>query len=209
VPAGAVRLYLVRHGQALSNLQPPPSPAPRGLDHLTPLGERQASRIGEILAGQGVKLVVSSPAGRARESAERIAAGLGAATVRVDARLRPLDLGRDAAGAPLDWDAREKEWTAGRDPSPPGGESMGEMGRRVRALAEDLRREAAGSSVALVSHGEAITSFIGEVRGTPPPQRYPPRLANASLTIVEARPDGPLTLLLTNYVPPGLPSPAP
>ena len=209
VPAGTVRVYVIRHGQALSNLQPPPSVAPRGLDHLTPLGERQSSRVGDILAGKGVKLVVTSPAGRARESAEKIAAGLGAAPVRVDARLRPLDLGNDAAGKQLDWDAREAEWKAGRDPSPPGGESMAQMGQRVLAVVKDLRTEAAGSSVALVAHGEVIGSFVGELRGTPPAQRFPPRLANASLTVVEARPDGTVAVLLTNHVAPGMPSPAP
>ena len=41
------------------------------------------------------------------------------------------------------------------------------------------------------------------------PKRYPPRLANASLTVVEARPDGSVELLFTNHVPPGMPSPAP
>jgi probable phosphoglycerate mutase len=209
VPAGTVRVYLIRHGQALSNLQPPPSPAPRGLDHLTPLGERQASRVGEILAGKGVKLVVTSPAGRARESAEKIAAGLDTAPVRVDARLRPLDLGNDSAGKQLDWDAREAEWKAGRDPSPPGGESMAQMGERVLAVVKDLRTEAAGSSVALVAHGEVIGSFVGELQGTPPTQRFPPRLANASLTVVEARPDGTLALLFTNHVAPGIRAAAP
>lgn len=208
VPAGTVRVYLVRHGQALSNLQPPPSPAPRGLDHLTSLGERQASKVGEVLAGKGVKVVLTSPAGRARESAEKIAGPLGV-PVRVDARLRPLDLGNDESGKPLDWDAREVQWKAGRDPSPPGGESMAQMGERVMAVVKDLRSEAPGASVVLVAHGEVITSFFGQVQGTPPAKRYPPRLANASLTVVEARPDGTVALFFTNHVAPGMPSPAP
>lgn len=209
VPAGTVRVYFIRHGQALSNLQPPPSPAPRGLDHLTPLGERQSSKVGQILASKGVKLVVTSPAGRARESAEKIAAALGTAPVRVETRLRPLDLGYDAAGKQLGWEAREAEWKAGRDPNPPGGESMAQMGERVMAVVKDLRSEAPGASVVLVAHGEVIGSFVGELRGTPPAQRFPPRLANASLTVVEARPDGTVALLFTNHVAPGMPSPAP
>jgi probable phosphoglycerate mutase len=120
-----------------------------------------------------------------------------------------MDLGHDEAGQPLDWDAREVEWNAGRDPSPPGGESMAQMGERVMALVKELRNEAAGASVVLVAHGEVITSFFGQVQGTPPAKRYPPRLANASLTVVEARPDGTVALLFTNHVVPGMPSPAP
>jgi probable phosphoglycerate mutase len=206
VPAGSVRVYLVRHGQALSNLEPPPPPsaAPHGLDHLTPLGEAQARKVGEILAGQGVKLVLTSPAGRARESAEKIAAAVGAAPVRVETRLRPLDLGTDASGKPLSWDDRGKEFGAGRDPVPPGGESMAEVGERVMTVVKGSRAEAPGASVALVAHGEVIAAFVGEIQGTPPAKRYPPRLANGSITVVEARPDGSVTLLLANHVPPGV-----
>ena len=209
VPAGTVRIYLVRHGQALSNLEPPPPPsaAPHGLDHLTPLGEAQARKVGEILAGQGVKLVLTSPAGRAKESAQQIAAALGAAPTRVETRLRPLELGRDASGKPLSWDDRAKEFAGGRDPAPAGGESMAQVGERVMALAKGLQAEAPAASIALVAHGEVIAAFVGEIQGTPPAQRYPPRLANGSITVVEARPDGSVALLLANHVPPGMPSP--
>ena len=209
VPAGTVRIYLVRHGQALSNLEPPPPPsaAPHGLDHLTPLGEAQARKVGEILARQGVKLVLTSPAGRAKESAQQIAAALGAAPTRVETRLRPLELGRDASGKPLSWDDRAKEFAGGRDPAPAGGESMAQVGERVMALAKGLQAEAPAASIALVAHGEVIAAFVGEIQGTPPAQRYPPRLANGSITVVEARPDGIVALLLANHVPPGMPSP--
>jgi broad specificity phosphatase PhoE len=128
VPIRTVRVYLVRHGQALSNLEPPPPPsaAPQGLDHLTPLGEAQA---------------------------------------------------------------------------------RAEVGERVMALVKGLRAEAPAASVALVAHGEVIAAFVGEIQGTPPAKRYPPRLANGSITVVEARPDGSVALLLANHVPPGMPSP--
>jgi hypothetical protein len=54
-----------------------------------------------------------------------------------------------------------------------------------------------------------ITSFVGALRGTPAFRRYPPRLANASMTVVEARAGGPVTLFLTNHVGAGMPTPAP
>ena len=211
VPPGTVRVYLVRHGQALSNLQPPPPPsaAPHGLDHLTALGEAQAGKAGAVLAGRGVKLVLTSPAGRARETAEKIAAALGNGPVRVETRIRPMDLGTDASGKALSWDDRGKEWAAGRDPAPRGGESMAQMGERVMAVVKGLRTESPGGSVVLVAHGEVIAAFVGAVQGTPPPKRYPPTIANASITVVEARPDGSIALLLANHVPPGIPTPAP
>jgi probable phosphoglycerate mutase len=211
VPAGAVRIFLVRHGQALSNLEPPPPPSatPHGLDHLTTLGEAQARKVGAVLAGRSVRLVLTSPARRARESAEKIAAAIGAPPVRVEARIRPLERGTDGAGKPLSWDDRGKEWAAGRDPVPPGGESMAQVGERVMALVKGLRTEVPGASAVLVAHGEVIAAFVGAIDGTPPPKRYPPTIATASITVVEARPDGSLALLFANHVPPGMPSSAP
>ena len=156
-----------------------------------------------------MRLVLTSPAGRAQESAEKIAAALGAAPVRVETRLRPMELGTDASGKPLRWDDRGREWAAGRDPVPPGGESMAQMGDRVMEVVKGLRADAPGASVVLVAHGEVIAAFVGGVQGTPPPKRYPPTIANASITVVEAGPDGHVTLLLTNHVPPGMPTPAP
>lgn len=40
-PAGTLRVYLLRHGQAYSNLQPTPPGPPGSLDRLTPLGREQ------------------------------------------------------------------------------------------------------------------------------------------------------------------------
>jgi peptide-methionine (S)-S-oxide reductase len=106
VPAKQVRVFLIRHGQAYSNLDPQPDLPPTQLDRLTDLGHSQSRRAGRALKGHSVALVLSSPAGRARERAEELAAALGAGVPRVDPRLRPLELGRAAAGEPLDWDAR-------------------------------------------------------------------------------------------------------
>jgi probable phosphoglycerate mutase len=127
----------------------------------------------------------------------------------VEARIRPLERGTDGAGKPLSWDDRGKEWAAGRDPVPPGGESMAQVGERVMALVKGLRTEVPGASAVLVAHGEVIAAFVGAIDGTPPPKRYPPTIATASITVVEARPDGSLALLFANHVPPGMPSSAP
>lgn len=62
----AHRLYLMRHAEA----------ATTGTDwrdisrELTPKGRTQAREVGELLAGQRVELVLSSPAARARQTTE-------------------------------------------------------------------------------------------------------------------------------------------
>jgi broad specificity phosphatase PhoE len=200
--AGALRVYLVRHGQALSNLDPAPDLPPEQLDRLTELGTRQSEAVGRALAGRGVSAVFSSPAMRARETAQAVARGLGIQAPSVEARLEPMALGRGPDGRTLDWKRRIAEWEAGRDPSPPGGESMERVGGRVGELVQALARSRRGTSVVLVAHSEVIAAYLGEVRGTPAPKRYPPGLAHGSITVVDVVATGAETICLANHVPP-------
>jgi len=73
----------------------------------------------------------------------------------------------------------------------------GRVGELVRALARSRR----GTSVVLVAHSEVIAAYLGEVRGTPAPRRYPPGLANGSITVVDVVATGAETIRLTNHVP--------
>lgn len=86
-------LYLVRHGQTEFNLARRYQGA---LDSpLTALGVQQAGRMGELLATlvpPGTPLV-SSPLGRARHTAELIAATAGLARPTLDPRLAEVSLG--------------------------------------------------------------------------------------------------------------------
>jgi len=199
--SGALRVYFVRHGQALSNLDPAPDLPPERLDHLTELGTRQSEAVGRALAGRGVSSVFSSPATRARETAEAVARGLGIRTPSVETRLEPMALGRGPDGRTLDWKQRIAEWEAGRDPSPASGESLERVGGRVGELVRALARSRRGTSVVLVAHSEVIAAYLGEVRGTPAPRRYPPGLANGSITVVDVVATGAETIRLTNHVP--------
>ena len=76
-----MRLYLIRHAEAERG-------EPDELRRLTLEGREAARRLGEELSGEGIELVLASPLLRARETAELIARGCGAA-VDVDERLAP------------------------------------------------------------------------------------------------------------------------
>jgi len=166
VSSGSVRLILVRHGQAYSNLDPAPPLPPDQLDRLTDLGHAQSRQAAMVLRGRGPSVVLSSPASRARETAQEIGTLLNA-PVQVEPRLRPLDLGRSPSGKPLDWDQRIAEWKAGRDPVPSGGESLEQLGQRVAGLVTSLQRDHAGKTVVLVAHSEVIGAYVGLLQGKP------------------------------------------
>ncbi len=110
---------------------------------------------------QPSRLVVSSPAGRCRQLAER----LGAAEVRIDARLQELDFG---AWENRRWDdlprAEVEAWAADFvEAGPPGGE-------RFRALAErvaSFRQEYAASEVVVVTHAGVIRTWRCLAEGRP------------------------------------------
>jgi probable phosphoglycerate mutase len=207
VPAAAARIFLVRHGQAFSNLDPEPDLPPAKLDSLTDLGHAQARAVGAALKGQDVSAVLSSPAGRARGTAEDLRDALKASAVGIEPLLRPLDLGRRPDGKPLDWDQRIADWSAGRDPTPPGGESLESVGTRVLELVMRQRRR--GQALVFVAHGEVIGSFLGHLQGTPAPKRYPPKVRNGSITVIDVSEGKPPKILLSDFVPAAASSPRP
>jgi broad specificity phosphatase PhoE len=201
LPSGALRVYLVRHGEALSNLDPVPDLPPAELDHLTERGRRQAEAAGRALAGRGVASVLASPASRARETADAMARALGLSPAAVEPRLRPMGLGRGSDGHTLSWKDRTAAWERGLDPAPPGGESMAQVGDRVTLLVRALARSRRGHGVVLVTHGEVLAAYLGGMRDIPAPKRYPPGLANGSVTVVDVAATGAVTIRLTNHRP--------
>jgi probable phosphoglycerate mutase len=201
LPAGATRVYLVRHAQALSNLDPAPALGAAELDHLTELGRRQAEAAGRALSGGGATSVLSSPAARARETAAAVARVLALDAPGVESRLRPMALGHGADGRPLTWKERGAEWEAGRDARPKGGESLEDVAERIQDLVRGLGRSRRGASLVLVAHAEVIAAYLGRVRGTPAAKRYPFSLVNGSISVVDVLPTGSETLRVVNYAP--------
>lgn len=199
VPEGALRVYVVRHGQAFTNLSPPPDLPPERLDRLTDLGHAQAKAAAALLKGRGVGLIVTSPKGRAKDTAEDLRAALGV-SVRVDERLRPLEMGRDASGKALEWGDRMRDWSVGRDPAPAGGESLEQLGLRVLQVVSELKQDFRGKSIVLVSHGEVIGNLVGMIEAQTLEGRFETRIANASISAIEARAASLPRLLFANFV---------
>lgn len=176
-------LILLRHGQTEANA----SGLLQGRADL-PLTERgraqAAAAAARLPAGAAV---VCSPLRRARETAQIVAETLAAAVpsgppagvagpagsappatavVTVDDRWIELDYG--------EWDGRPVrdvpagEWAAWRDDigfRPPGGESLSDLGRRVRGACEDLAVPAAAGDVIIVSHVSPIKAAVAWALG--------------------------------------------
>jgi broad specificity phosphatase PhoE len=161
-------LFLVRHGETDWNLER------RWQGHADPplngTGRRQAEALAASLAGRGIDAIWSSDLARARETAEVVAERL-CSTVRLDARLREVDVGEWSGLTTAEVERRYPEglrrraagWTGWES-----GEDYGAMGERVvEAL---LAIAAGGSSRALVvTHGGpmgAVWLACGGTRAT-------------------------------------------
>jgi broad specificity phosphatase PhoE len=148
-------LILVRHGRTAHN-------ASRRLlgrldVPLDELGERQAAALGSSPVFAHVTRVVSSPLGRARRTAEALGR-----PVEIDPRWIEVDYGV-FDGLPLG-EVPDTLWNSWRDDvewTPEGGESLGDLGRRVREACEELWVDAAKEDIAVVSHVSPIKAAIG------------------------------------------------
>jgi probable phosphoglycerate mutase len=186
-------IVLVRHGEtdanrrrlALGRADPP----------LTARGEAQAAAVAARLRGLEPAIVCSSPLARARATAEAIAAACGADVV-VDERLVEMDYG--------EWDQRGfgdipaaelARWRRDASLAPPGGESLEAVAARV----EDFCVERVdGPAVVAVSHVSPIKAAAIWALGGDQLLAWRMFLDLASITRVDARPDGTPFLLSYN-----------
>jgi broad specificity phosphatase PhoE len=154
-------LILLRHGQTASNAAG--LLLGRGDPPLTDLGRHQAEALAKIEGVMGATRVVASPLVRARQTAEL----LGPA-VTIDDRWIEIDYGV-YEGTRLG-DVPSEVWTNWRaDPSwtPEGGESLTDLGRRVRSACEELLAsgEANDADIVVVSHVSPIKAAVAWALG--------------------------------------------
>lgn len=155
------RLAIVRHGQTVENARG----RWQGLrdSPLTDVGRQQARAVGERLKPQGPwAAIYTSPLGRAVESAELLAAALGAPVVPPERELREYDFGEWDGLTPAELEARGF-WTAvGRDAefTPPDGEPFAAAARRLTAALARIASAHAGDDVVVVTHGLALAAGL-------------------------------------------------
>lgn len=147
-------LLLARHGQTAHNAQG------RLLGRLDPplndLGLAQAEGLRAAVTEAGATRVVCSPLLRARQTAEALDL-----PVEVDERWVEIDYG-EYDGLPLA-DVPPDLWARWRtDPTftPPGGESLADVGRRVAGACESLASELVSSDVVVVTHVSPIKAAV-------------------------------------------------
>ena len=194
------RLLLLRHGQTPLSVERRYSG--RGNPQLTEVGLAQAAAAAARLGGRGgVAAVVSSPLGRARQTAQAAADALGL-PLTVHEGLTETDFGawegltfREASERDPDL---HRAWLGDTSIRPPGGESFDEVRVRIEEVRADLIREYPGRNVLVVSHVTPIKTLLQLALDSGPSLLYRLHLDLASLSIAEFYPDGGASVRLVN-----------
>ena len=166
-------LIMLRHGRTKANAQgllqgriDPP---------LDDLGQQQAAAAATWLGS--VDRVIASPLQRAQETAAAFGVD-----VETDERFIELDYG-DWEGRPVR-DVPAETWQAWRsdlDFRPPSGETLNELGTRVRTALDELVAQAERSTIVVVSHVSPIKASIAWALDVSDHATWRTRLGQASI----------------------------
>jgi probable phosphoglycerate mutase len=156
-------------------------------------GRLEAAGLAARFVGMKAPVVQSSPRQRARETAEPVAAAVGAA-VEVVPALDEIDFGHwtGCSFETLKSDPRWHTWNSARSTArPPAGESMMEAQQRVVGHLEGLGRTLGDRAAVLVSHGDVIKAALLHIMGRPVDDYGEIDVAPASVSTIEIGSDGP------------------
>jgi broad specificity phosphatase PhoE len=138
-------------------------------------GIAQVESAASALSQHGWDLVLSSPLGRAKQSAEIVSKFLGIERINIEPLLLERSFGIGEGLTYAEWGEKYAKLD-----EIPGAESANDVARRSRLLLEHIKAEFQGAKVLAVSHGALIRFVLAEVTEgkVPPPGE---RLQNASL----------------------------
>jgi probable phosphoglycerate mutase len=194
-PAPATTTLLLRHGQTPLSIEKRFSG--RGDADLTELGREQALAAARRLASSPAVAVISSPLGRARQTAEAVADALGL-EVEVDEGFQETDFG-DWEGYTFSevrkkWPRELDAWLASTAVAPPFGESFDATTTRVRQARDRVLAAYGGKTVVIVSHVTPIKTLVRIALDAPPSALYRMHLDLACLSEIQWFADGPAVL---------------
>ena len=154
----ATRVLAIRHGETAWNVD---TRIQGQLDiPLNDTGRWQASRLAHALAGEPLQAVYASDLGRARETAQALAAAVGLEVV-LDPGLRERGFGifegRTFREIEQQWPEQAQRWRRrDADFGPEGGETLAAFYERCIAAATRIAQSHLGEAIALVAHGGVL-----------------------------------------------------
>ncbi|TAK69173.1 MAG: bifunctional RNase H/acid phosphatase [Actinomycetota bacterium] len=190
---------LLRHGASPMSLARQFSGSGGTDPALAPVGVAQAvAAAADLVARGGADVVVASPLRRTRQTAEVVAAELGASVDLVE-DLRECAFGQwdgfTFAEVQERWPQQLTAWLASTDVAPPGGESVAEVATRVAAALATVIDRYRGKRIVVVAHVTPIKVAVATALDAPLHSLFRMELAPCSISTVAWWQDGTSTLL--------------
>jgi isoleucyl-tRNA synthetase len=157
--------YILRHGEAQSNVDDILSASINDGKFLTETGVRQIEEAAEKLKDEKIELIISSDLDRTKQTAGIVAEKLGIEII-YDERLRETNVG-ECEGRKMEGEVEEimARRRLGEDISFPGGECWSELGKRAKNFYEDMLVKYPGKKILIVSHGDLLASLNAILTG--------------------------------------------
>jgi len=200
--AQPVTVVLVRHGETPLTLSKAYSGSSVPGPPLTAHGREQAARAAELVYRIGRDLwgdvpdpseLIASPMVRTQETARVLAERLGL-PVRTEPLFAECDFGAweglTAAEIERTWPGELKRWHDDASYRAPGGESIEDVGARMRAGLDAVVAAGVGRTVVVVTHSVSVRSSVGVAIRANPSAWARIRVAPASVSIIRLWADG-------------------
>jgi len=184
-------LILVRHGETQWNLEG--RIQGQSDSQLTSRGAAEGRRAAERLAGLKLAAVYASDSGRARETADLIAAPHRLDVItKPELRERCYGEFEGKTGPEIrETDAEALQtWLSDRQRvAPPGGETQAELSERVMRALREIAGAHPGETVAVATHGGPIKSAVFAILDIPIDSWNRTWIANGSVTVLRGTPE--------------------
>ncbi len=155
------KYYIIRHGEALSNVSNIISSWKEKIRNpLTEKGREQAKKAGELLERENITKIFSSDVLRARETAEIIGNELNVRP-EYDSRLREYNVGV-YSGKPIEYFTKEFGSQIERfEKRPEKGETYEDIKKRMKDFMNNMEKKYNGENIVMVSHQVPIILLLG------------------------------------------------
>lgn len=200
--AQPVTVVLVRHGETPLTVSKAYSGSSVPGPALTDRGREQAARAAELVYRIGrdrwgdvpdPSELLASPMTRTQETARVLGRRLDL-PIRTEPLFAECDFGEweglTAAQIELRWPGDLRRWHDDASFRAPGGESIEEVGKRMRAGLEAVRASGVGRTVVVVTHSVSVRSAVGVAIGANSSAWARIRVAPASVSIIRLWADG-------------------
>jgi broad specificity phosphatase PhoE len=146
------KYYLLRHGQAISNVKGICSSWPETFNNpLTEVGRKKIGKAAQQLKNKSISIIFSSDVLRAKQTSEIIGESL-KIEPKFDRRLREIDFGTFNGKSKEDFDRYFKSEKERLVKSTPGGEDYEQVSKRVMEFLKDVDIQYRGKIILIVSH---------------------------------------------------------